>query len=164
MQFSSPPGFQDFLTVQDNSSSYQGFQEVTGICGKIQDLGKSFKIFYTGCSLKQITTRDAVARRYFSWTRHFSVTTLNILFLETFGNNIFIVISVRKNGIFLHDLCKLVLKLNSAIKNSKWRKCLLFFKLRHSAKNTRGPSMLDILFSWISSENRLDCKCSWRSW
>ena len=40
--------FQDFLTVQDNSRSYQGFQEVTGICGKIQDLGKSFKIFYTG--------------------------------------------------------------------------------------------------------------------
>ena len=37
-----------FLTVQDNSISYQGFQEVTGICGKIQDLGKSFKIFYTG--------------------------------------------------------------------------------------------------------------------
>ena len=40
--------FQDFSTVQDNSRSYQGFQEVTGICGKIQDLGKSFKIFYTG--------------------------------------------------------------------------------------------------------------------
>ena len=37
-----------FLTVQDNSRSYQGFQEVTGICGKIQDLHKSFKIFYTG--------------------------------------------------------------------------------------------------------------------
>ena len=43
--------FQDFLTVQDNSRSYQGFQEVTGICGKIQDLGKSFKIFYTGCTI-----------------------------------------------------------------------------------------------------------------
>ena len=40
--------FQDLSTVQDNSRSYQEFQEVTGICGKIQDLGKSFKIFYTG--------------------------------------------------------------------------------------------------------------------
>ena len=59
MQF-SPPGFLDknlgkilvksfkIFLVQDNSRSYQGFQEVTGICGKIQDLGKSFKIFYTG--------------------------------------------------------------------------------------------------------------------
>ena len=37
-----------FSTVQDNSRSYQGFKEVTEICGKIQDLGKSFKIFYTG--------------------------------------------------------------------------------------------------------------------
>ena len=44
MQFSP----QDFLSVQDNSRSYQGFQEVTGICGKIQDLGKSFKTYYTG--------------------------------------------------------------------------------------------------------------------
>ena len=42
--------FKVFLMVQDNSRSNQGFQEVTGICGKIQDLGKSFtgKIFYTG--------------------------------------------------------------------------------------------------------------------
>ena len=40
--------FQDFLSVQDNSRSYQIFQEVTEICGKNQDLAKSFKIFYTG--------------------------------------------------------------------------------------------------------------------
>ena len=40
--------FQDFSAVQVNSRSYQGFQEVMGICGKIQDLGKNFKIFYTG--------------------------------------------------------------------------------------------------------------------
>ena len=62
MQF-SPPGFLDknlgkilvknfkiFLSVQDNSRSYQGFQEVTGICGKVQDLDKKFKISYTGYS------------------------------------------------------------------------------------------------------------------
>ena len=42
-----------FLTVQDNSRSYQGFQEVTGICGKIQDLGKSFKILYTGDQVRK---------------------------------------------------------------------------------------------------------------
>ena len=50
MQF-SPPGFQDFLSVQDNSRSYQGFQEVTGICGEIHGVGKSFKIFYIGSLL-----------------------------------------------------------------------------------------------------------------
>ena len=46
--------FEDFLTVKKNSRSYQGFQEVTGICGKIQDHGKSFKIFYTGCFIKRV--------------------------------------------------------------------------------------------------------------
>ena len=59
MQF-SPPGdscqeIQGFLTAQDNSRSYQGFQEITGICGKIQDVGKSFKIFYTGLFQRSVT-------------------------------------------------------------------------------------------------------------
>ena len=35
----------DLLTVPDNSRSYQGFQEVTKTCKKIQDLRKSFNIF-----------------------------------------------------------------------------------------------------------------------
>ena len=59
MQFSSSDSqeFQDFLTVQDNSRSYQGLQEVTGISGKIQDLGKSFKIIYAGNLSGTFSTR-----------------------------------------------------------------------------------------------------------
>ena len=74
MQFYLPDcqEFQDFSTVQDNSRSYQGFQEVTGICGKMKDLGKIFKIFYTG----SCKTNSNFVYKYFAVVRTTSHTII----------------------------------------------------------------------------------------
>ena len=48
MQF-SPPGFS---TVQDNSRSYQGFQEVTGFAGKSKILARVSRYFTLGTTMK----------------------------------------------------------------------------------------------------------------
>ena len=66
---------QNFFTVQDNSASYQEFQEVTGIRRKIKNLGKSFKIFYTGFSVIIFVSRIFIT--FFNLRTTYQVPVLN---------------------------------------------------------------------------------------